>query len=1028
MSAADPAPALPDPTWWVPGLATPERPATAVPRWAEVTEAAVCAAEPLHGAVDTSWRAAFGRILRPFVTLACGHLPDDTPDTVRAALAATLTDKLVAQSARALVSELHRHRAEGTLAGTDGRARFQDFVRRLTEPKHLGELMAAYPVLARLLAQTAIATSDSATELLTRWTADRDDVVTELLDGVDPGPLTGLTLGQGDAHGGGRTVAFLDFAGGARVVYKPRDCATQLRFADFVTALDAAAPGLAPRVPRVLTRAGYGWSEFIPAAPLPDEDAADRFYRRQGALLALLHAVRATDVHHQNVIAHGEHPVLVDTETVFHPDLTTGTGDPAADALAASVYRTALLPMIVVGEEGAADLSGLGGGHGGRSPASVVDWIDTGTDRMRMTRRPHDLTGAGNRPRLRGADVEPADHETAMLTGFRLAYDAIAANRAQFTALAESCADLEIRVITRPTWIYATLLDETTHPDVLRDAADRDNALSVLRADRDPTVARHELADLWAGDIPLFRSTVGGTTLRTAHGAELPIPLPRSSVDTVRTTIAGLSEVDRRDQEWIISATLATRRGAPAHPVADTALGTAPAALHPDDLLAAACAVADQLVARGVPARGRVNWLGLESVDDRQWLVLPLGASLGTGHLGVALFLAQLTATTGITRYADLAHHAVAELPALIDTLTERPDLVSAIGCGGMHGLGGIAYGLARLALLLNAPALRTAAAKAVTLAAIAAAESTDPGWSTGLAGCLAALDAVATELGNLPTATPPTTRATSSLTAGPAAGLTAGPVTSPATTPATGPLTGPAASPATGPAAGLTGGPAAGPATGSAATPSPTPDRPTTPATPAPLDLSSASHIAPEAAIRACADRLLHLATDAPDPLTAWALHHFGPDDHHRAAGTRLAATALAETPDPDLPAGWCHGLAGRLLARTALPEPIPDTEIADLAAAPVRLDLSLCHGELGITEVLAAVADGPNSPAARAVRRRGGLALDTLRRHGPRCGVPGGVPTPGLLTGLAGIGYAMLRLAAPAQVPSALLLRPTP
>ncbi|NOY84992.1 MAG: hypothetical protein GXO96_09285, partial [Nitrospirae bacterium] len=41
-----------------------------------------------------------------------------------------------------------------------------------------------------------------------------------------------------------------------------------------------------------------------------------------------------------------------------------------------------------------------------------------------------------------------------------------------------------------------------------------------------------------------------------------------------------------------------------------------------------------------------------------------------------------------------------------------------------------------------------------------------------------------------------------------------------------------------------------------------------------------------------------------------------------------------------------------------------------------------------------------------------------------GPQCGLPGNVESPGLMTGLAGIGYGMLRLADPDQVPCLLLL----
>ena len=55
---------------------------------------------------------------------------------------------------------------------------------------------------------------------------------------------------------------------------------------------------------------------------------------------------------------------------------------------------------------------------------------------------------------------------------------------------------------------------------------------------------------------------------------------------------------------------------------------------------------------------------------------------------------------------------------------------------------------------------------------------------------------------------------------------------------------------------------------------------------------------------------------------------------------------------------------------------------------------------------------------------QRVGARAIEAARATGWICGNPLGVESPGLMTGLAGIGYALLRLAAPAQVPSVLAL----
>jgi lantibiotic modifying enzyme len=122
-----------------------------------------------------------------------------------------------------------------------------------------------------------------------------------------------------------------------------------------------------------------------------------------------------------------------------------------------------------------------------------------------------------------------------------------------------------------------------------------------------------------------------------------------------------------------------------------------------------------------------------------------MGGGLADGYLGVALFLAQLWEISGIARYADTARAAVTAVPDLLDTLAERADLVPLVGRGGLRGLGGLAYGLARLSTLLDDPDIRQWAATAVDLAAGAPDR---PGWADGSAGCLAAMSAVHAELG----------------------------------------------------------------------------------------------------------------------------------------------------------------------------------------------------------------------------------------------------------------------------------------
>jgi lantibiotic modifying enzyme len=156
-----------------------------------------------------------------------------------------------------------------------------------------------------------------------------------------------------------------------------------------------------------------------------------------------------------------------------------------------------------------------------------------------------------------------------------------------------------------------------------------------------------------------------------------------------------------------------------------------------------------------------------------------------------------------------------------------------------------------------------------------------------------------------------------------------------------------------------------------------------------------------------------------------AWALGQYGrgSDKYSEAA---FVAAGMDRPGDPTTP-GWCAGDAGTTLARSMAGAHVDlDAYLSSATERPMLADMSLCHGELGALEPLLWL-DERDHPAIEAVRRRrAGLVLAALQQYGPRCGTPRGVTSPGLLTGLAGIGYGLLRLGFAGRVPSVLLFEP--
>jgi type 2 lantibiotic biosynthesis protein LanM len=443
-------------------------------------------------------------------------------------------------------------------------------VRYYQHPERLAALVEEYPVLARLLAQAAGRAVDGHLELARRYAADRAALVTTLFGGTDPGPLTAITV-AGDGHRG-RAVSIVRFASGARAVYKPRSLSVHGHFNDVVGWLNGKLPGLGLRRLRLVERDCYGWQEYAEHLPCPDGAAVARYYHRQGALLALLYVLDAADVHFENVVASGDQPVLVDLEALLHPRIPPAadwvTGDPAMLALAASVHRVGLLPRLTVGDRGAIDLSGLGAEEGATLPAERVAWAEAGTDMMTLTRAPARLTGGQHRPRVGDADADPDGYAIDLLAGFRDAYDAIARDRDELAGLLRRFAGDEVRIIARPTRTYARLLDESTHPDVMRDALDRDRIFDHLWAASagDPVLERlvpYEVAELWAGDVPMFTGRPGSSLVWTGSRAPLAGILTSSSIEAAAARMRALGPADRERQEWVIRAAFAARSGAP---------------------------------------------------------------------------------------------------------------------------------------------------------------------------------------------------------------------------------------------------------------------------------------------------------------------------------------------------------------------------------------------------------------------------------------------------------------------------------
>ncbi len=505
----------------------------------------------------------------------------------------------------------------------------------------LDHLWRRYPVAARHLDRLAADRLAQLTTILTALAVDAPRL--RALGLLPPGPVTAIDIAHGDPHDGGRRVATLtvDGAGSPCLVVKPRSADPDDLLGRIVDLLDADTAGDRLRLPRRTTGStgGLSWHEFVSATALPDDaDAAARFHRRAGRLLAVFSALGSTDGHAENVVAAGDHPVPVDVETLLHPATENpATADPLTCALADGPLGTTMLPTGSPSTSMAA-LSRAGT----RAPggADAHRHRHRGTDAWTVDAVPATITAAAHRPVAVGttAPVPLADHVDDVVAGFHTAVRDLARRRDEVHRLLDDARATTCRRVVRPTAVYTAFLDAARHPRYLADDAEAERLFRLLPESATGTAAvtETEIAALLRGDVPRFADRVdapppvGPTPLARAHRClDTLIRTPPAALEhLVRSALAGVDTPSRPAPVRTVNGDLA-------------------AALQDSDPLRAAARVERRLAARVVrqggvgPALGTLDALPGAGPDADP--VLTAGDRTLYHGGGVALLGAALT-------------------------------------------------------------------------------------------------------------------------------------------------------------------------------------------------------------------------------------------------------------------------------------------------------------------------------------------------------------------------------------------------
>jgi type 2 lantibiotic biosynthesis protein LanM len=652
-------------------------------------------------------------------------------ERARASLRHMLLAVLCELCAPALYERFAKSRELDKFGQAPGTARYRGFIADLRSGG-LRQLFEQKPVLPRLIAVSTRQWIDVTREFIDRLAADLPAIRHKLIKAPADADIVEIRSGVSDPHNGGRCVNIVTFADGAHVVYKPKDLRLDVALSELVERLNGAGAPVALKTARALSRNGYGWTEFIEHAGCADARDVDTFFRRAGAWLALLHCFVATDIHQENMIAIGDHPVPIDLETILQPSAEEHKiGAPEAEAFDAameivgnSVMTVGLLPAY--GRSVDNNVFAMGGMTAEWGARTVIKWNHVNTDAMRPAKVEEAGAGTPNLPHVNGRYAKLGDHVESFIAGFADYADFVRrqVQDVKAAALLKDFAGLTVRKVVRPTRFYYMLLrrlrDHRNMADGAIWSAQADFMARLTDWDKttDPLwpLQQAERAALLALNIPYFVTASDGAAIFDLGG----VSAKTAAIPGLERAAARLQTLDQNEISWQVevirenlnqqSIEPSRRKPGPSPdtsvtPAADKALFAAEA-----DTIAAE--LAQQAICRGDSAA----WIGLDWLGDSEVSQLVcLGPDLYNGATGIALFLAAHGTVRGHAASTKLALAGLAHIRRNLNSRSAAR-FARSLGIGAATGLGSIVYGFCVIAKCTGSAALLQDAQRAARL------------------------------------------------------------------------------------------------------------------------------------------------------------------------------------------------------------------------------------------------------------------------------------------------------------------------
>jgi|GEM_PF-6087064 len=555
-----------------------------------------------------------------------------------------LVNLLLPMIIKCCVIEMHKLRIHEALKGNTPEERFNDFIKQSMEKAMYERLWDTYPVLKQCVETKANDYIVAMNEFLQHLNNDLEQIEKTLL----PQPIKRFTnfKASGDTHRQCRRVIIISATSengdAIRFVYKPRSLSNERYYADFCRWYNSVSRTPDLKFPTIIEHDTHGYCEFIEHTTCKKPSDINEFYHSLGEISALLLIINGLDIHYENLIAQGPHPVLIDMECIMAPVIN------AYQHSYPNVGQSLILPRQtnVNKKSKGVDISGLSENDDQRSWRKVPRWHKPGTDEMHLIREDATIKTLGNTPRLSHQRAKPInqfaiDFEQGFKTGYRTLMKHRQLLLSDNSPLFKNDS-VVTRYLFRSTSDYAILLNESYHPLLLmmkKKYHDHINWLDEILAYRPyyQNVVISEKKDIYKGDIPYFESRADVQAVYDSHLEPVTCEIVRSGEEQARQLLQYLSHDHLKTQCQLIQFSFIAHnwnklditeiKGMRYHQNTNHNLKCQDIIQH----ITQTATITD----------GHISWVQLSLDEHQSWVSDLTGFTFYNGTMGVAFTLAQ---------------------------------------------------------------------------------------------------------------------------------------------------------------------------------------------------------------------------------------------------------------------------------------------------------------------------------------------------------------------------------------------------